>query len=252
MKEFQKFAVHLAERSAEVIRPYFRTDFTVDSKGDASPVTIADKKAEEVMRELIMKEYPQHGIMGEEFGSHNPDAEYTWVLDPIDGTLSFVCGVAIFGTLIALLKNGQPILGIINQPINREMVVGSEEETTFNGEKVKIRQCARLEDACLLCTDPYLVMENQNFEAFESLRHRVKFYRGLGDCYGYLLLVVGAVDIMIDPIMHPWDIMALIPVVRGAGGIITDFHGGDPVQADSIVATGPSIHSDVMSFLNPA
>lgn len=250
MRHYENFACHLMEKSAEIIRMYFRTPVSVDTKPDNSPVTIADKKAEEIMRELIMKEYPDHGIIGEEFGNHNSDAEYTWVLDPIDGTKNFICGGLIFGTLIALLKNHQPILGVIHQPILNELLIGTNNETVLNRKKVTVQPCQKLSDAVLLTSDPFLVEQYQDGKRFEDLRRRVKLYRCWGDCYGYLLLATGLIDIMIDPIMNIWDSMALIPVIRGAGGTISDYHGNDPVQGTSIIATAGDIHRDVVQILN--
>ncbi|MFQ5754344.1 MAG: histidinol-phosphatase [bacterium] len=250
MQEFEKFACLLAKISADVIRQYFRTPFSVDTKQDASPVTIADKKAEEIMRELIMKEFPEHGILGEEFGNYNTEAEYIWVVDPIDGTLNFICGGLMFGTLIALVQNGLPILGIIHQPILNELLLGNNSQTTLNDTKVTVRACGKISDAVFLTTDPYLIKKHQNFAGLEALRQQVKVYRCWGDCYGYLLLALGCVDIMVDAIMNPWDIMALIPTVRGAGGIITDYHGKDPIKGASIIATGGEIHNQVIAILN--
>ena len=249
VKEFKEFACLLAESSAEIIRQYFRTAVPVETKADDSPVTIADKKAEEVMRELIMKQYPEHGICGEEFEQHNPVADYTWVLDPIDGTLNFICGGWNFGTLIALMKGEQPILGVIHQPILNELLLGTNDETTLNDKKVKVRPCRNLSDAVLMTSDPFLIDKYQNNERFEHLRRQVKLYRSWGDCYGYLLLALGFVDIMIDPIMNLWDLMALIPVVRGAGGTISDYHGNDPVKGTSIIATSGDIHEEVVRIL---
>ena len=250
MNELESFVAHLAKRSGEAIRPYFRAQFSVETKADRSPVTIADRKAEEAMRELIVKEFPEHGILGEEFGSHQPEARYQWVLDPIDGTLNFICGGLMFVTLIALLKDGEPILGAIHQPILEELLIGNNVEARLNGARVQVRDCRQLSEARLLTTDPFLIKQRQNFAAFEELRHRVKISRTWGDGYGYLLLASGCVDIMIDPIMHPWDIMALIPTVRGAGGTITDYHGGDPIKGSSIIATSGTIHREAVQVLN--
>lgn len=250
MKEFKDFCKLLADESGKIIKDYFRSDIKIESKNDESPVTIADKKTEERMRELIMKRYPSHGILGEEFGIHNEDAEYRWVLDPIDGTKSFICGALSFGTLIALLKNGQPVLGVINQPILSEFLIGDNESSELNGKKVEVRKCDRIEDAVLLTTDHLNIGQFQNLEKFEELMRRVKLYRNWGDCYGYYLLATGFADIMIDPIMSPWDSMALIPIVKGAGGIISDYHDGDAVTGESIIAAAPGIHNQVIDLLN--
>ncbi len=248
--EFKSFAKLLAEESGKIIRNYYRTSFAIENKSDASPVTIADQKAEDVLRQIILKEFPEHGILGEEFGEHKPEAEYKWVLDPIDGTKSFICGTVTFGTLIALLKNDQPILGVINQPILNEFLIGDNNSAELNGTKVHVRNCVQLSEAVLLTTDHLNIDKYQNLEKFEKLIRSVKLYRNWGDCYGYYLLATGYADIMIDPIMSTWDTMALIPIVKGAGGIITDYQGNDPLKGNSIIASSHGIHSQVLKILN--
>jgi myo-inositol-1(or 4)-monophosphatase len=222
----------------------------VESKADSSPVTLADKKAEEVMREFISKNYPKHGIIGEEFGNENQNAEYVWVLDPIDGTKSFICGAYSFGTLIALLKNGSPVLGIYNHPILNDFLIGDNIKTEINGRLTKLRDCKKLEDAVLLTTDHLNIEKYKDMIKFNNLIRKVQLYRNWGDCYGYFLLATGYADIMIDAIMSPWDSLPLIPIIKGAGGIITDYYGNDPVKGNSIIAASPSIHPDVISILN--
>ena len=250
LSEFKNFSKLLAQSSAEIIKMYFRTGVSVESKDDNSPVTIADKKAEEVMRELITKHFPDHGIVGEEFGETNKDAEFTWILDPIDGTKSFICGAYSFGTLIGLLRNGQPILGVYNHPILNDFLTGDNLETRINGEKTFIRSCSELSNAVLLTTDHLNIEKYQDIEKFEKLIKKVNLYRNWGDCYGYYLLSTGYADIMIDPIMSPWDLLPLIPIIKGAGGVITDYQGNDPVKGKSAVASSPHIHSDIISILN--
>ena len=250
LERFKLFAEHLAYASGALITNYFRTPISVDSKSDSTPVTIADMKAEELMREEIMAEFPDHGILGEEFGEHNPNAEYKWILDPIDGTKSFICGTVTFGTLIALLKNGEPILGTINQPILGEFLIGDNVTCKINGYDTTVRNCEKLSDAVLLTTDHMNIKKYQDINKFNTLLDKVKLYRNWGDCYGYYLLATGYADIMIDPIMNVWDIMALIPVIKGAGGIITDYKGGDPVKGTSIIASAPGLHDEVIKVLN--
>lgn len=249
-EELKEFVLMLAIESGKIIRSYFRNEISIEFKADSSPVTIADKKAEEIMREMIMKNYPEHGIIGEEFGIHNPGAEYQWVLDPIDGTKSFVCGTVTFGTLIALTKNGEPILGSFNQPILSEFLLGDNSTAMVNGSFVKMRPCDNLADAVLLTTDHTNIAKYQDAEKFDNLISSVELYRNWGDCYGYYLLATGYADIMIDPIMSQWDLMALIPIIRGAGGIITDYRGNDPVKGNSIIAASPGIHGEVIKILN--
>lgn len=250
LDEYKNFSKKLAEVSAAIIRRHFRTRISVESKDDNSPVTIADKKSEEVMRELILKHYPEHGVIGEEFGKSNEDAEYAWVLDPIDGTKSFICGAYSFGTLIALLKNGKPIIGVYNHPILNDFLIGDNVETKINGEKTAVRHCNDLSNAILLTTDHLNIEKYQNINRFNYLVKKVKLYRNWGDCYGYYLLATGYTDIMVDPIMSSWDLLALIPIIKGAGGVITDYNGEDPVKGNSIVAASADIHSEVISILN--
>lgn len=248
-KEFEPFFRLLAEESGAIIRKYFRTGVQTETKLDDSPVTIADRSAEEKIRELIMKEFPEHGILGEEFGIHNDGAEWQWILDPIDGTKSFICGTVTFGTLIALTRSGKPVLGLINQPVLNEFLIGDNNSAELNGVPVKVRNTGNLNQAVLLTTDHLNIAKYRDITAFENLMKNVKIYRNWGDCYGYYLLATGYADIMIDPIMHLWDTMAVIPVVKGAGGVITDYYGGNAETGDSVLASSPALHPEVLSYL---
>ena len=163
------------------------------------------------------------------------EAEHVWVLDPIDGTRSFAAAAPLFGTLIALLHHGQPVLGAIHQPVLRQLLVGDGRETTLNGRPVRVRATPRIEEATLLCSDVLTPAQHQDGGAFAALCRRARLLRTWGDCYGYLLLATGWADIMCDPIMNPWDVAALIPVVRGAGGVITDWQGHDPGKAINLI-----------------
>ncbi len=252
LDSYRTFLIELAERSGDFIRPYFANpELTVEIKSDDSPVTLADRGAEQLLRELIAKKFPDHGIVGEEFGNERADAEWVWVLDPIDGTKSFMSAVPLFGTLIALMYRGQPVLGAIHQPILRQLMIGDGTTTTLNGRAVRIRtSTTAIETATLLTSDPLNPAKYRDGAAYDALQKRARLVRTWGDCYGYLLLAGGWADIMVDPIMNPWDIQALIPIVRGAGGVITDWSGGDPVKADSIVAASPQLHAEVIAALN--
>jgi histidinol phosphatase-like enzyme (inositol monophosphatase family) len=248
---YRSFIVELAEKSGEFIRPYFGNhELKIETKADESPVTIADRGAEKLMRELIEQRFPDHGVIGEEYGSDRADAEWVWVLDPIDGTKSFMTACPLFGTLIALLHRGEPVLGVIHQPVLGQLMIGDGRETTLNGKTVRIRETDTLEKATLLTSDTLNLPRYQNGPACDRLVSRVKLYRTWGDCYGYLLFAAGWADIVLDPIMNPWDIAALVPIVRGAGGVITDWRGADPVKADSIVAAGPKLHAETIRILN--
>lgn len=250
LNELKSFCRILADESAAVIKKYFRTNISIDSKSDESPVTIADKTAEMVMRKLIADKYPSHGIIGEEHGAINSDSDYQWVLDPIDGTKSFISGAHTFGTLIALVYKGEPVLGVINQPILNEFLIGDNETAELNGKPVKVRECKDISETIFLTTDHFNVHKYQNGEKFDSLMNKVKLYRHWGDCYGYLLVACGFADAMMDPIMNYWDKIALIPIIKGAGGIITDYQGGDPVKGESTIAASPVIHSELIKLLN--
>ncbi|AHF91846.1 inositol monophosphatase [Opitutaceae bacterium TAV5] len=250
LEPYRAFLIELAEKSGDFIRPLFASPgLVVEHKGDDSPVTRADRGAEELMRALIAKRFPDHGVIGEEFGNDRPDAEWVWVLDPVDGTKSFISAVPLFGTLIALMHHGQPVLGCIHQPVLRQLMIGDGRETMLNGRPARLRPCACIEDATLLTSDPVNPSRYQNGVAFDALQRRVRLARTWGDACGYLLLASGYADIMADPVMNPWDIAALIPIVRGAGGVITDWHGGDPVRGESILAAGPELHAQVVAAL---
>lgn len=244
--------VELALRSGELIRTYLADpSLAVEYKEDESPVTAADREGEELIREMIGSRYPGHGIVGEEHGSHNPDAEWVWMLDPVDGTDSLVTGVPLWGTLIALMREGEPVLGCIHQPVLGQLLIGDGEAATLNGKAVRVRDTARLEAATLLYSNPLTPAQYQNGEAFEGLARRCRLVRTWGDCYGYLLVATGWADIMCDPIMHPWDIAPLVPIVRGAGGVITGWQGEDPLSSSSTVAATPGLHPQVIAALNP-
>ena len=247
------FMVELAKLSGHFIAPFFgRADVAVEIKADHSPVTAADRGAEEIMRGLIHKRYPGHGIVGEEFGTENPGAEFVWVLDPIDGTKSFVTSVPLFGTLIGLLHQGQPVLGCINQPILGQLMIGDNKTTTLNGKPVRTRSVERVEQATLLTSDPAMIARLPASRGFAGLMDRAALTRSWGDCYGYLLVDSGKADVMYDPLMHLWDIAALVPVIRGSGGVITDARGGPAYPAEAIVASGSAaLHKQVIDALNP-
>ena len=249
MQEFVDFSKELAQASGGVIKRYFRSGVAVETKDDDSPVTIADRQAEEVMREMIMKAYPDHGIIGEEFGNYNEEAEYQWVLDPIDGTKSFVSGTFLFGTLIGLMKAGQPIVGAIHHPVTSHLLVGDGKTAELNGEPVKVSAKRELRDAVLCYTDFIDIGKYQNGIAFQQLMGKTRFNRTWGDCHGYFLVATGYADIMLDPIMHLWDIVALIPVIEGAGGKITSWNGGPPLSGNGVIASNGPLHSQVLRVL---
>jgi len=248
---YRDFMVELATLSGDFIRPYFgRDDLQVETKLDHSPVTIADRGAEELMRARIKARFPDHGIVGEEFGSERQDAEFVWVLDPIDGTKSFTAAVPLFGTLIALLHRGQPALGCIHQPILNQLLIGDNLTATLNGKAVRTRPVDRVEEATVLTSDPAVIQRNPACHGFQAVMNAARLSRAWGDCYGYLLVATGRADVMYDPLMNLWDIAALVPVIRGAGGVISDAQGMPPYPASSTVAAAtPELHRQVVAAL---
>lgn len=247
----------LADAAGAAIRPYFRGAFGLETKDDASPVTLADRAAEEVMRKLLASEAPRDGIIGEEFGSERADASRVWVLDPIDGTTSFVAGRPIFGTLIALLQDGWPVLGIIDQPIAGERWVGAiGQPTTFKGAPARTRRCRALDDAVLGTTSPHLFSAHEA-DHFLSLAAKVARRRIIygGDCYNYGLVASGHVDLVVEAGLKLHDFAALVPVIEGAGGMVCDW-SGHVLNADSggdVIALGdPARLDDVLEALGHA
>jgi histidinol phosphatase-like enzyme (inositol monophosphatase family) len=238
--EFWAFAGQLADASGAVIRRYFRHPFAVDRKADASPVTAADRDSETAIRALIEKHFPAHGIVGEEFGSVRAGADHVWVIDPIDGTRAFVAGKPLFATLIALVANGVPILGVIDQPVSGERWLGAAgRPTTLNGEPVHTRKCTKLGDALLSATSPE-IFRDADARAFDRLKSRVRQNHWGGDAYAYGLVASGFIDLVVEAGLRFHDFAALVPVIEGAGGMVRDWRGG-PLSAASdgrVVALG--------------
>lgn len=241
--DFLATAEAAADAAGAVIRPLFRSALLVEAKGDASPVTEADRAAERSIRALLAERHPDHGVIGEEYGNSNPEAEWVWVLDPIDGTRAFVTGRPLFGTLIGLLHRGTPVLGIIDQPATGERWIGlAGESTRFHsalGGTPRCRPCARLDEAELSCTSPDM-FDAATAPRFARVKSTARRTTWGGDCYAYGLLALGLVDVVVDATMKPWDWAALVPVVEGAGGRCTDW-SGRPLRLDgdgSVLAVG--------------
>jgi myo-inositol-1(or 4)-monophosphatase len=251
LENLKAFTAELAAESAKFILRHFASpDLVVEQKRDRTPVTAADKGAEELMRRMIMARYPEHGILGEEYGEHKSGATYRWVLDPVDGTKSFVANNAQFGTLIGLQRDGVPILGAINLPAVGQLLIGDGRTTTFNGRVIRPGAPVPLADSIVVTTefdDPTRV---HSAEGWAALRKATRKLYTWGDCYGYFLAATGGVQIATDALMNPWDLIPLIPVMRGAGLEITGWHGEDPVSADSCVVAHPAVHAEVVRLLN--
>ncbi len=246
-------AERLADSAGAVVRRYFRTPVAVDDKPDLSPVTVADREAERAIRAILEAERPDDGIHGEEFGTRNLDAEWVWVIDPIDGTKSFITGRPIFGTLVALLHRGRPVLGVIDQPVVADRWVGAAgRPTTHNGRPARVRPCpGGLAGATLGTTAPDL-FPGTDLDRFRRAAGRAKVTVYGGDCYNYGLLASGFFDLVIESGLKLYDFAALVPVVTGAGGLMTDWRGA-PLDAASdgrVVAAGdPRTHREALAAL---
>lgn len=251
------FANRLADTSGAVIRPYFRKRIDVLHKqGEHAfdPVTEADRGAERAIRECIAKERPADGVLGEEYGETPGTNAYRWVLDPVDGTRAFITGRHEWGSLIALEENGTAVLGILDQPVLGERFIGHDGAAHLvqagRATPLKTRACASLSEAILCATDPSAYFEPHQIAAFGRVHAKTRMTRYGGDCYLFAALALGFVDVIIEAGFHAWDAAALIPIVEGAGGMMTSWDGGSAASGKTILATGDKrIHAEVMKLL---
>jgi histidinol phosphatase-like enzyme (inositol monophosphatase family) len=253
---YMAMAHALADRAGAVILPHFRTDTPVDHKGGESfdPVTTADRDAETAIRQALAEAYPTHGIIGEEFGEARGEADYCWIIDPIDGTRAFIIGQPLWGTLIGLTAKGAPLLGLIDQPYMRERFWSGAREAYFrrDGETrtIRARACPSLAEAFLATTTPDMFVGDE-MERYERLSRAVRLRRFGGDCYNYGLLALGHVDLVVEANLKPFDILPLIPIVERAGGVVSTWEGGDPRSGGHIVAAGdPRLHAVAIEMLS--
>jgi myo-inositol-1(or 4)-monophosphatase len=254
--DFAAFVDRLAAVSGEALLPFFRTTLSIENKSRGAnfdPVTEADRAAETAMRTLIRRNFPDHGIIGEEFGNERTDAEYVWVLDPIDGTKSFISGMPAWGTLIALTRSGDPVYGMMHQPFTGERFTGDGGASRYRGpageRALRVRRCAQLSDAILMTTSPRLMNETDR-RSFSRVEEMVRLSRYGGDCYAYCMLAAGHVDLVIETELKPHDILPLMPIIAGAGGIVTAWDGGPAKPGGRIVAAGDArVHAAAMKLL---
>jgi len=246
------FAMRLAELAGSLSLKYFRQTLDVEHKADLSPVTVADKAVETAMRERIEQCYPEHGIFGEEHGKENVGGARTWVLDPIDGTKSFITGMPTFGTLIAHLEHGVPVIGIIGIPAMDERWLGvAGRPSLCNGYECGTSDCQTLADAKIYATS-LDIFDASGLAAFESISARAAMRRFGGDCYSYGLLASGHVDAVVEMSLEPYDYLALVPVIEGAGGVITDWQGHALHQNSDgrvIAAASPELHDEILALV---
>lgn len=258
--ELGRFMDDLAQASGKAIMPFFRAQFTLEDKARGGspfdPVTEADRAAEVVLRALIAKAFPGHGILGEEFGTEREDAECVWVLDPIDGTRAFIAGLPTWGTLIGLTRNGVPVRGLMHQPYLNEIFTGDGRTARLRGpageRTLRTRRCAGLAQALLATTDPRLFAEGEEATRFRALEGQVRLSRYGTDCYAYCMLAAGQVDLVVEAGLKPYDICALIPIIEGAGGRVTSWDGGSAAKGGRVIAAGdPRLHEAALKLLNP-
>jgi len=240
----------ITRQSGAIARRYFGRQIEVTQKADLTPVTDADREVEIFLRSSLERHFPDHSILGEEYGETRKTGPYRWVIDPIDGTKSFLLRTPLFGTLLALEENGIPILGAIYLPVQDQLMVGSKESGTFlNGEPCTVSTVSNLSEACLIITDPACLVGKNADAGIAALTTEVELTRGFGDCYGYFLVASGAADIMVDPVLAYHDVAALKPIIEGAGGRLTSRTGSEEVQLTSAVATNGLLHEEVIAVI---
>ncbi len=251
--EFVSFANKLADLASQTSMQYFRKKLDIENKVDDSPVTIADRETEEVIRNKIRESFPNHGILGEEYENENLDSEFIWVIDPIDGTRSYIAGHKDFGNLISLLHNNKPIIGIINCPAHDERWIGiKNKKTTCNGKEVSTSGITKIENAYLFTSGIYF-HEPILKKGFKKIKEKSKYFRLGGDCYMYGMLSSGFIDIVIEDTLKAHDYMALINIVEGSGGKISDKYG-DPITLQSdgslIASSSSNLHDEIIKIIN--
>jgi histidinol-phosphatase len=249
-QEETKFALQMAAEASKIVLAYFQTSLQVETKHDNSPVTIADKKAEEALRSLMVKHTPTYGIIGEEFGTQTGSAEREWVIDPIDGTKAFIHGVPLFGTLLALLEKGKPVLGVVSLPaLGHTMVASLGGGCTLDGKPCRVSNVNRLEEALLLDGSATTMERHGYGPAWAMLRTRAKLHRGWGDCYGHFLVASGRAEVMADPIVSIWDVAPFAVILPEAGGRFSCFAGTDSINAQSGISSNGSLHNEILRSL---
>jgi histidinol-phosphatase len=251
LKEMLDFASQIAVNAGKITLRYFQGELDVERKADESPVTVADRESEAYLREAISGQYPDHAILGEEAGLSGPqDAEYRWVLDPIDGTKSFVRGVPLYGVLIGLLRAGQPVLGVVHLPaLNETVCAASGTGCWWNGKPCRVSATRSLRDGLLVGTaadgyEPY-----GKAAAFQRLHASAGMFRTWGDCYAYVLVATGRAEAAIDPIMNIWDAAALLPILQEAGGSYTDWRGNPTIAAGEGIGTNGHVLAEVLQLI---
>lgn len=250
MQQWMEAAAELAKKTGEVALRSYRTGIGVDLKHDQSPVTEADRSAERFAREWIAKRFPEHGVIGEEYGESNPDARLRWCIDPIDGTRTFIAGVPLWGTLIALCEGKRVLAGAASYPAAGEWIVAANGEGCWSdGVRCRVSNVDNVERATVLTTDVSFKHRPQRRDGWTQLASRANTARTWGDCYGYLLVATGRAEVMVDSIMMPWDAAPFVPIIKEAGGVVVDYNGEDAAFGDGAVATNAALAQVVHDVL---
>ncbi|MEE8347496.1 MAG: histidinol-phosphatase [Dehalococcoidia bacterium] len=250
VRDLLEVAVDMAEKAGEITRRYYQGRFDVETKADTSPVTVADREAETYIRRAIESRFPQDGIVGEEFGEMRAGARRRWIVDPIDGTFSFVRGVPLYGVLIGVEQDDEPLVGVIHLPaLNETVAAAMGEGCRWRGQRAQVSSTPDLSDALWLTTDLDLGADAGGSSALERLVRAAGPARTWGDCYGYVLVATGRADVMIDPRMHVWDCAALLPIIEEAGGRFTDWQGRRTIRGGNAVASNGVLHEKALALL---
>ncbi|MGH9323912.1 MAG: inositol monophosphatase family protein [Vicinamibacteria bacterium] len=247
-REYLDFATDAAFRAGRLALSHFQTGVEADCKPDSSPVTVADRSAEDLLRRLIGKSFPKHAVVGEERGASG-DSRHRWILDPIDGTRSFVRGVPLFGVLLGLEIDADPVVGVCYLPALEEMIAaGRGEGCRWNGRPARVSSVASLEEALVSLTEVASIGD-MHPAFWEKLRRRAGTIRGYSDCYGHVLVATGRCEVMLDPVMNLWDCAALLPIVEEAGGSFTDWSGKRTIDGGSAISTNGVLLDEMMSLI---
>lgn len=256
LAELEDFALDLARTAGGIAQAHFRRAISIENKGVASfdPVTSADRAIERVLRQMIDERYPGHGVVAEEEGERPSRSPYTWFIDPIDGTRAFMMGSPLWGTLVGLTRAGAPLFGLLSQPVLEEIFFGAPSGSWLikpdRRDRLQARSCMRLEDAALAATHPDMFVGAEDAMAFQRLARRCLLHRYGGDCYNYAMLAAGFVDLVVEGELKPYDIVPLVPILEGAGCVVTDWQGRPPLHGGLIVAAAtPVLHAAALEVL---
>ena len=248
LRDLMNVAVEAAQAGGKSTLAHFNTNLEIERKSDSTPVTVADRNAEKIIREILVKHFPSHSILGEEFGRVEGDPDFTWVIDPIDGTKSFIHGVPLFGSIVGCLIKGEPKVGAVYLPALDQLFCAAEGlGATWNGQSCRVSNIDKLSDATMLCST--IMRAIKRSDAFENLDQHVNLTRGWGDVFGYMLLARGQAHIMLDPFISLWDIAGVAPIIREAGGVVGNWKGESTVNGPDCVAVVPGLKDAVLDEL---